>query len=244
MILNSAIGLLCLCLLSPHAPTGSFSKPSLVVQGKKSSRRVLLNYEAAKLIDVVKSISKLTGKNFIVEDSVQHKKLTIISGSRVTVDEAYLAFLDTLETEGLQIKAAGKFFKIINMEVSGPAREASQDRHQFGGISQIDEDTWEISQQAQKNILNGFHRLAKQARIVPSFKNGKTNGFKLFAILPGSLYTKLGIKNGDIIQRINEHEMSSPKQALKVYEKLRDEKTVVIEISRRGTLRKLTYKLK
>ena len=81
--------LFCFCLLSSHAPAGPLSTPTLVAQSKKSGKKVLLNYEAAKLVDVVKSISKLTGKNFIVEDSVRQRKLTIISGSRVTVDEAY-----------------------------------------------------------------------------------------------------------------------------------------------------------
>ena len=42
-----------------------------------------------------------------------------------------------------------------------------------------------------------------QARIVPSFKDGVAQGFKLFSIRPDSIYSKIGIQNGDVIKRIS-----------------------------------------
>ena len=41
-----------------------------------------------------------------------------------------------------------------------------------------------------------MNQIATQARIVPSFKNGVANGFKLFSIQPGSLYSAIGVENG------------------------------------------------
>ena len=75
--------------------------------------------------------------------------------------------------------------------------------------------------------LTDLSQLATQARIVPSFKNGVANGFKLFSIVPDSLYAKIGIQNGDVIRRINGYEMNSPDKALEIYQKLRDAKVVV-----------------
>jgi general secretion pathway protein C len=45
--------------------------------------------------------------------------------------------------------------------------------------------------------------VAKGARVVPAVKNGKPDGFKLYAIRPSSVYSKLGLTNGDTIQSIN-----------------------------------------
>src|SRR5262245_59863808 len=46
------------------------------------------DYPNADIADVVKAISELTGKNFIIAPEV-HGKITIIAPSRITVAEAY-----------------------------------------------------------------------------------------------------------------------------------------------------------
>ncbi len=73
-----------------------------------------------------------------------------------------------------------------------------------------------------------------QARIVPSFKNGQANGFKLFSIRPDSLYSKIGIQNGDVIQRINGYDMNSPDKALEAYTKLRNAGALDLTVERNG----------
>ena len=65
-------------------------------------------------------------------------------------------------------------------------------------------------------------RVAKGARVVPAVKNGKPDGFKLYAIRPSSVYAKLGLQNGDTLQSINGFELTSADKALEVYTKLRE----------------------
>lgn len=61
--------------------------------------------------DLVKAISELTGKNFIIDPGVRGK-ITIISPSKITVAEAYKAFLSALAINGYAIVPAGNFLKI------------------------------------------------------------------------------------------------------------------------------------
>ncbi|MBW1873448.1 MAG: hypothetical protein JRJ19_15370, partial [Deltaproteobacteria bacterium] len=95
----------CIISISLSATTQVYSRdittPLKIAQASKP--KVLLNYEATELVDVVKTMSKLTGKNFIVEDHVRTRQITIISASKVSVVAAYQAFLASLETEGLTI---------------------------------------------------------------------------------------------------------------------------------------------
>ena len=84
------------------------------------------------------------------------------------------------------------------------------------------------------NTLRDLNQIATQARIVPSFRNGVANGFKLFSIQPGSLYASIGVENGDVIQRINGYEINSPDKALEVYQKLRSSSHITIELERNG----------
>mgnify|MGYP001382018024 CR=1 FL=1 len=68
-------------------------------------------------------------------------------------------------------------------------------------------------------------------------------GFKLFSIKPGSIYSKLGMKNGDVIQKINGYEMNSPDKALEIYQKLRDASSVNIDLLRRGQSVQMGYNI-
>ena len=107
------------------------------------------------------------------------------------------------------------------------------------GVKQLSENQYVVAKTEINNALTNLSDLATKARIVPSFKNGVANGFKLFSIVPDSLYAKIGIQNGDVIRRINGYEMNSPDKALEIYQKLRDASRIEIEIERRGeTLRK------
>jgi general secretion pathway protein C len=106
-------------------------------------------------------------------------------------------------------------------------------------VKQLTENQYVVSKATINDNLSDLSKLATQARIVPSFKNGVANGFKLFSIVPDSLYAKIGVQNGDVIRRINGYEMNSPDKALEIYSKLRDANRIEIEIERRGeTLRK------
>lgn len=70
------------------------------------------NFEKAELIDVVKQISKLTKKNFIVPERLKSQKITIICEHPVSTDDAYRAFLAALEINSLNLVPSGQFFKI------------------------------------------------------------------------------------------------------------------------------------
>jgi len=109
------------------------------------------------------------------------------------------------------------------------------------GIRKISETEYIISQDEINKAIDNINLLMTQARVVPSFKDGKSNGFRIYSIKPGSLYRKIGIKNGDILQKINENELSSPDKALELYTKLRTEKRVAINLLRRGQPVTLDY---
>jgi general secretion pathway protein C len=108
-------------------------------------------------------------------------------------------------------------------------------------IKKLSDTEYEIPKEEIENVLGNLNVIATQARIVPSFRNGKANGFKLFSIRPGSLYSKIGIQNGDVIQKINGYEMNSPDKALEIYGKLKDASSITVDLVRRGRTKTLSY---
>ena len=111
------------------------------------------------------------------------------------------------------------------------------------GVRQISENQYVVAKKEIDNALTNLSDLATKARIVPSFKNGVPNGFKLFSIVPDSLYAKIGVQNGDVIRRINGYEMNSPDKALEIYQKLRDANRIEIEVERRGDTVRKSYSI-
>jgi general secretion pathway protein D len=91
--------------------------PSLWAQ--RGEERISIDFHDADILAVIKFISELTGKNFVVDSKVKGK-VTVISPTKITIEEAYRMFESILEVEGYTTVPAGKAIKII------PAREAKE----------------------------------------------------------------------------------------------------------------------
>ena len=112
------------------------------------------------------------------------------------------------------------------------------------GIKKIDDNNYEIDKSLVEKVLLNPMAVAKGARVVPSMKNGKPDGFKLYAIRPSSAFAKLGLANGDTLQSINGFELTSADKALEVYTKLREATSLEVEVTRRGKPVTLKYSIK
>ena len=112
------------------------------------------------------------------------------------------------------------------------------------GIKKIDDNNYEIDKSLVDKVLANPMGVAKGARVVPAVKNGKPDGFKLYAIRPSSVYAKLGLANGDTLQSINGFELTSADKALEAYTKLREATSLEVEVTRRGKPMTLKYSIR
>ncbi|HEX2878999.1 MAG TPA: type II secretion system secretin GspD, partial [Polyangiaceae bacterium] len=75
---------------------------------------VKFNLEDADLAELVNHISGLTGKRFIYGQKVRQIKVTVVSPTEVSLDEAYEAFLAILQANGMTVVPQGRFLKIVD----------------------------------------------------------------------------------------------------------------------------------
>jgi len=108
------------------------------------------------------------------------------------------------------------------------------------GIRAISDSEYEVPRAEIDRTLSNLN----EARIVPAFKDGQTQGFKIFSIRMDSLYKKIGIENGDVIKRINGNDLNSPEKALEIYSSLRGASRIDIEIERNGAVLRKTYNVR
>ncbi len=80
--------------------------------GEEESKFVSIDFNNVDINVFIKFMSKLTGKNFVVDNRVKGK-VTIISPTKISVEEAYKVFESVLEINGISTVKAGKIIKII-----------------------------------------------------------------------------------------------------------------------------------
>jgi len=107
-----------------------FPLAALVASAASAQRSEIVNDTAEKLVQldfadtelsaVIDNIARLTGRNFIYDDRVRGR-VTIVSPSRVTVEQAYAVFESVLQVKGFTtVDGPGGVTKII------PVREAKE----------------------------------------------------------------------------------------------------------------------
>ncbi len=96
-------------------------KPSTAT---KNQKEVTLDFSDVDLPVLVKLISELTGKNFVIDEKVRGK-ISIISPSKIPVDRVYDVFLSVLELKGLTVVESGDF------HLSRPFAEVEPDREVY-----------------------------------------------------------------------------------------------------------------
>jgi general secretion pathway protein D len=79
-------------------------------------QRITFNIEDAELTDLVRLISSITGKAFIIPNKTRPVKATVYAPEKVTAAEAYRAFLSVLELNGLSLVPSGRYLKIVESQ--------------------------------------------------------------------------------------------------------------------------------
>ncbi|WP_338873429.1 hypothetical protein [Myxococcus stipitatus] len=136
--------------------------------------------------------------------------------------------------------------RMLHAAPTDPVAPIQKGLAQAGDVRQVGEHAYEVA--TTKSLIEKLAQLdespALQARIVPAFVEGKSQGFKLFAIRPDSVYDRLGFQNGDIIQRVNGHALDSPQKAMEAYDQMKDVRHVEVDMLRDGLALRKVYDLK
>jgi len=96
-----------------------------------------------------------------------------------------------------------------------------------------------------EDAVENVEKLATQIRVVPhKGPDGEIDGYRLSAIRRGSLFDKLGVKNGDIVHDVNGHPLTSADGALKAYQALQSDSNFTFEVTRRNKKQTFEYEVR
>lgn len=91
-----------------------------------------------------------------------------------------------------------------------------------------------IDQRALNAALDNPAQAMSDARLLPSQKDGKVEGFRASEVKPNGVFSMIGIKNGDVLLRLNDFPMDSPDKALQSFIALKGQSRLKLDVIRDG----------
>ena len=123
--------------------------------------------------------------------------------------------------------------------------EAGTGEKSAEGVEKVSENKFLVDSSVLEDAMGNFETLAGQIRVVPhKDSSGTIDGYRLSAIRKGSLFDKLGIKNGDVVHAVNGTPLTSTEGALSTYTTLKNERAFNFEITRRNEKRTMEYEVR
>lgn len=89
--------------------------------------------------------------------------------------------------------------------------------------------------------LKDLNGLISQASIQSHYTDGEADGLAVTGIKAGSIFRKMGLRNGDIVKGVNDNEIKSPEDLINIYNDLKSAPDISLQIMRRGQERSLNY---
>jgi general secretion pathway protein C len=225
-IFNSAKPEVAVAVEAPVAPTQLRLKLWGVALQEGSDAYCVIEDEKKRTQGVYKIDDEVPGPATV--KAIEWERVVLLNGGR----EEILELQDTT-------KAAGGIAAAVRgvAAASQPSASASA----VTGVKMVSEDEFVVDRSEVDNALENMSQLFTQIRAVPHFEGGESTGFRLFAIRRGSLFDKIGLKNGDIIRNINGQPMNDPTKALALLEELRNVSDLTVQVTRNRQDKTLSY---
>jgi len=92
--------------------------------------------------------------------------------------------------------------------------------------------------------LPDYKALMRQIRVRSRFEGGRSAGFVIYNIGPGSIFARMGLKDGDVIVSVNGKSFATTQPAVEFYEAITEYETVSLEIMRDDQSKQLLFEVR
>lgn len=110
-------------------------------------------------------------------------------------------------------------------------------------VEDLGDNRYRIPRETLDHSVNNLSQLLTQIRAIPNIQDGRTNGFALSEIEPGSVFDEMGLEEGDVLRMVNGQTITDPAQAMQMMNSLRYSSQISIQVLRDGNPTTLTYQV-
>ena len=154
--------------------------------------------------------------------SIARKKVVLKVGNGEEV-------LTMEESESGEKRTASNIGQAENFAESAPSAAAASERN----IT--------IPRKDIEASLKDVNELLTQASIQPHSTDSEQDGLTITGIKAGSIFRKMGLRNGDIIKGVNNDSIKTPEDLINMYNDLKSAPDISLQVTRRGQERTFNY---
>jgi general secretion pathway protein C len=139
----------------------------------------------------------------------------------------------------------GKKVELLTPMTPQPSKTVEQSAPRFpGGGVTAGAGGGVIDQRALNAALDNIGQAMSDARLLPSQKEGKVEGFRVSEVKAGGVFAMVGIRNNDILLRLNDFMVDSPDKALQSFIALKGQNRLKLDLIRNGQPVTLNYDIR
>lgn len=154
--------------------------------------------------------------------------------------------LKKVEKSSVEIEQNSVTYTVSIPEVISSEKPAEQaaDTKQGTFAKKIGERDYILDSRRVQKSLENPEQILTDARLLPNIVEGRQEGFKMSEVVTGGIYHSLGLKNGDILLKINGLEISNPEVAMQAMSALKGMNNVSLDIIRNGQNLSMNYRMR
>ena len=114
----------------------------------------------------------------------------------------------------------------------------------LAGIARIDDTHTAVDRTLRDRVLESPSDFIRSLQILPETRDGKTIGLRLVRVLPGSLFSAIGLRAADVVTRVNGFDVGSPESMLTALGTLRSAPSLEVALIRDGAPTSLTLEMR
>lgn len=155
-----------------------------------------------------------------------------------------LGTLSTIKKETAEIRSGSQLITLRTPSAPAESAKPAQPAAGIGVTKPMAGGSGIIDQRALNAALDNIGQAMTDARLLPSLKDGKVEGFKVSEVKPQGVFAAVGLKNSDILVKINEFPIDSPEKAIQSFVTLKGQNRIKLDLIRDGAPTTLTYDIR
>lgn len=157
--------------------------------------------------------------------------------------------LVSVKKDVAEILVGGKRVKILTPTAAAAVAQAQaaappQAPQGSGLAAPTGAGNYVVDQRALNAALDNIGQAMTDARLLPSMKDGKVEGFRASEVKPQGIFGTIGIRNGDVLLRINDFPIDSPDKAIQSFASLKGQSRIKLDLIRDGQPTTFNYDIR
>lgn len=111
-------------------------------------------------------------------------------------------------------------------------------------VTKLGENLFALDEATVGQLTGNINQFMTNVRLIPYFEGDRSAGYRIAALRPGSAFEQLGFRGGDVIQQVNNVDLSTPDKMYTIFQNLKDQRRVTVNILRQGQKSSIQYEIR